>query len=59
MATRFSIEDMQIIAKQLGGKLGIEKGEINTGVSSLFAIAKALEIPVREFLNFWFQTFGW
>jgi len=29
----------------------IERGEINTGVLSIFAIAKALEVDIRELFN--------
>ena len=30
----------------------IERGEINVGVSTLFAIAKALDLEIKEFFNF-------
>ena len=30
----------------------IEKGEVNTGISTLVAIARALDVPLRDLFNF-------
>ena len=41
--------DADIPINQIGR---IERGEINTTISTLFAIANALNIPVKELFNF-------
>jgi len=30
----------------------IERGEVNTGISTILAIARVLDIPVKELFNF-------
>lgn len=30
----------------------IERGEINTGISTLLSVAKALDVPIKELFNF-------
>lgn len=53
-------EEQNLSQRQLAFETGtsetqirrIEKGQINTGISTLVAIAKALNIPPKELLNF-------
>lgn len=32
--------------------LRIEKGEVNTGISTLLAIAEALDVPLKDLIDF-------